>query len=69
MGEQAGNLNEMVGFFKTGNTATGFSGAERRKAERPWSSQPAATSVKSASQPKQVKAAVNSADKNEWEEF
>lgn len=71
MGEQAGNLNEMVGFFKTGNSVKTYSGTERRKSERPWAEKPttATTSMKPANQIRTAKAAGNVADSNEWEEF
>ncbi len=75
MGEQAGKLSKMVGFFKTGDGAANMPVTERRQAERPWAGQPAAahTQAMPATQAKKVSAAGNAtssaADNNEWEEF
>jgi len=71
MGEQAGNLSKMVGFFKTGQSAASYAGPERRKSERPWAEQ-ATTKVqpqKPVSTTRSAKAATGSADESEWEEF
>jgi len=71
MGEQAGNLNEMVGFFKTGNSAVSHSGVERRKDARPWGGQPVATAEpdKTVSAARHQKVVHSSTDESEWEEF
>ncbi len=72
MGEQAGDLSEMVTFFTVGDESSGKTGTkyvpERRSAERPWTDvdvQPAPAADVSVP----VAAAVNDVDESEWEEF
>lgn len=70
MGEQAENLNRLVGFFRSGNDVKAAGRAERRTADRPWGGQ-------KSSHPDRVPAARKVAGGNDtagiaaddWQEF
>ncbi len=71
MGEQASNLNDLVGFFKTGNNPASNAVtdlAERRKADRPWTEQQTETE-KPVQEPEDEIKSEPMTDDSEWAAF
>ncbi len=69
MGDQARNLNNLVGFFSTGTGAVASSEEQRRNSGRPWAEEKTASPKPEVAASKPLRVVNGDLGNSEWEEF